>query len=150
MKYTFSALLIAMLAFGAQQAFAESNASAPAKSAKKATAKKSKSKKAAREEEKEPDMTGLTAVDFNCAHGDKVTIYANPNDDKQVEIRWKHHMHHMMRVETTTGATRFENPQAGLVWIGIPSKSMLLDSKKGQQLANECKNPQQEQEAQKS
>ena len=31
----------------------------------------------------------------------------------------------------------------GLVWIGIPAKGLLLDSKKGQQLANECKNAEQ-------
>jgi hypothetical protein len=29
------------------------------------------------------------------------------------------------------------------VWIHIPAKAILLDSKKGQQLANECMNPQQ-------
>jgi hypothetical protein len=150
MKHTFSTLLIALLAFGAQQAFAQSDASAPAKQVKKAGAKKAKGKKAVSQEEKEPDTSGLTPVDFKCAHGDQLTIYTNPSDAKQVDIRWKHHMHHMMRVDTTTGADRFEDQKAGLVWIGIPAKGMLLDSKKGQQLANECKNPQQEQEAQKS
>ncbi|HYD81478.1 MAG TPA: hypothetical protein VEC06_16850 [Paucimonas sp.] len=148
MKRPFSALLIAILAFGAQQTFAQSDASAPAKQVKKAQAKKAKSKKAAAEEEKEPDTNGMTAVDFKCAHGDRITIYENPGDDKQVAMRWKRKLHQMTRVDTTTGAHRFENPKAGLVWIGIPAKGMLLDSKKGQQLANECRNHQQEQEAQ--
>jgi hypothetical protein len=149
MKHAFSALLIALLAFGTEQAFAQTDTSAPAKTVKKTTAKKAKSKKAAKEEEKEPDTTGLNKVDYKCALGDEVTMYEHPADDKQVEMRWHHRMHHMMRVDTTTGATRYENQQAGLVWIGIPAKGMLLDSKKGQQLANECRNPQQEQEAAK-
>ena len=29
----------------------------------------------------------------------------------------------MTRIETTTGAHRFENKKAGLVWIGIPAKA---------------------------
>ena len=149
MKHTMSTLLIALMAFGAQQAFAQSDASAPAKQARKAAAKKAKGKKAVSEAEKEPDTSGLTQVDFKCAQGAQVTLYRNPSDDKQVEMRWMHHMHHMMRIDTTTGADRFEDPNAGLVWIGIPAKGMLLDQKKGLQLANECRNPQQEQEAPK-
>jgi hypothetical protein len=49
----------------------------------------------------------------------------------------------MSRVETTTGAHRFENTKAGFIWIGIPAKGLLLDSRKGLQLANECKTAQQ-------
>jgi hypothetical protein len=49
----------------------------------------------------------------------------------------------MTRVETSTGAHRFESRRQGLVWIGIPAKGILLDSKKGQQLANDCKSAEQ-------
>jgi hypothetical protein len=45
----------------------------------------------------------------------------------------------MDKVGTTTGAMRYENTKIGLVWIGIPSKGILLDSKQNRQLANECK-----------
>jgi hypothetical protein len=31
----------------------------------------------------------------------------------------------------------------GLIWIGIPAKGMLLDSKQNRQLANECRNAEQ-------
>jgi hypothetical protein len=31
----------------------------------------------------------------------------------------------------------------GLIWIGIPAKGMLLDSKQNRQLANECKDAEQ-------
>jgi len=148
MKHAMPALLAAMMALGAQQALAAAEPTsapkaAPEKSsAKKAPAKKSR-KAAEAAAEKEPDTTGATATDYKCALGDQVTLFQKPDDDKRIAIRWKKRMHELMRVDTTTGAHRFEDQKNGLVWIGIPAKSMLLDSKKGQQLANECKNPQQ-------
>jgi hypothetical protein len=45
----------------------------------------------------------------------------------------------MQAVGARSGALRYEDPKSGLVWLVIPSKSMLLDTKKGRQLANECK-----------
>ena len=94
-------------------------------------------------EEDEPDTTGSISVDFNCELGNQVTIFANEADDKHIALRWKKRVHRLTRVGTSTGAQRFENGRYGLVWIGIPAKSMLLDSKQGRQLANECKNTQQ-------
>jgi hypothetical protein len=91
------------------------------------------------DESSEPDITGSVTYEYNCELGDKITAYKNDGDNKFIAIRWDKHIHRLKRVATTTGADRFENRLAGLVWIGIPAKSMLLDSKKGQQLANECK-----------
>jgi membrane-bound inhibitor of C-type lysozyme len=86
------------------------------------------------------DIADTTATDYNCELGNKVTIYHNENDDSHVAIRWKKRIHRLEKVGTTTGAHRFENPTFGLIWIGIPAKGMLLDSKQNRQLANECKN----------
>ena len=94
-------------------------------------------------EEDEPDTTGSISVDFNCELGNQVTVFANEADDKHIALRWKKRVHRLTRVGTSTGAQRYENSRYGLVWIGIPAKSMLLDSKLGRQLANECKNTQQ-------
>jgi hypothetical protein len=87
-----------------------------------------------------PDITGSTSVDYHCELGNKVTIYENQTDSQHVALRLNNKdPHRLKRVSTTTGASRFENKKHGLVWIGIPAKGILLDSKKGQQLANECK-----------
>lgn len=91
------------------------------------------------EEDREPDTAGTTGLDYDCALGDKVTIFSNAADDKHIALRWNKRLLRLTRVETTTGAHRFENRRQGMVWIGIPAKGILLDSKKGQQLANECK-----------
>ena len=91
----------------------------------------------------EPDTTGSTTIEFNCELGNKITIYSNADDDRHIALRWKKRLHRLTRVGTSTGANRFENPLFGLIWIGIPAKGMLLDSKQNRQLANECKNAEQ-------
>lgn len=94
--------------------------------------------------EDEPDVTDTSSVDFNCELGNKVTVYSNDVDKDSIALRWKKRLHRLTRVGTTTGAQRFENRNFGLIWIGIPAKGMLLDSKLNRQLANECKNAEQE------
>jgi hypothetical protein len=155
MKIFVSLMLAAGLAFGTQAAVAQQAASAPAKPAKKAQAKKkAQPKKAdsqagdAEDEGKEPDTAGSVSTEFSCELGNKLTIYRNDGDDKHIALRWKQRLHRLTRVDTSTGANRFENRKFGLVWIGIPAKGMLLDSKQGRQLANECKDPQQVQQDQ--
>jgi membrane-bound inhibitor of C-type lysozyme len=91
----------------------------------------------------EPDITDTTTTEYRCELGNKVTIYKNDNDAEHIALRWKNRIHRMSRVGTTTGALRFENPVFGIIWIGIPSKGILLDSKLNRQLANECKNAEQ-------
>jgi hypothetical protein len=109
---------------------------------------KSKHKKAKKEEAKaeeavadepEPDLTDTVVTDYSCELNNKVVIYTNDKDDGHIALRWKNHLHRLDRVGTTTGAQRFENPKFGLIWIGIPAKGILLDSKLNRQLANECK-----------
>jgi hypothetical protein len=131
-------LLLAGLGIGAAGvATAAENSPASAAPAKKTTAKKAVKKEA--QEEKAPDVAGMQPTAYDCELGNKVTIYHAPEDDQKIAIHWKKRTHEMTRVGTSTGANRFENTKEGLVWIGIPAKSMLLDSKKGQQLANECR-----------
>ena len=86
-----------------------------------------------------PDIKQSATYDYRCELNDFLTIYTNADDDNHLALRWKKRLYRLKRIVTTTGANRFENKKAGLVWIGIPSKGMLLDSRHGQQLANECK-----------
>jgi membrane-bound inhibitor of C-type lysozyme len=159
-NYAMKKFLPALVLFGASaliaapHVLAQAATPAPAKAAKppakKAAAKKAAKKKEAKteaagtdDEDKEPDLTNSVSVDYQCELGNKLTIYENAADDKHIALRWNKRLHRLTRVETSTGANRFENRRQGLVWIGIPAKGILLDSKKGQQLANECKNSEQ-------
>ena len=95
--------------------------------------------KVADDEDAAPDVKGSTTTEYRCEMNDALTIYTNTDDSEHIALRWKNHIHRLSRITTSTGADRFENKKAGLVWINIPSKGMLLDSKHGQQLANDCK-----------
>ena len=133
------ALLITSLGVALPSMAEETKTKPNTKEAKKTPAKKTaKEAPAAADDEKEPDVAGLTGTAYDCELGNKLTIY-QLSDKDEIALHWNKRLHHMARVSTTTGANRFENSKKGLVWIGIPAKGMLLDSKKGQQLANECK-----------
>lgn len=146
------AIFAASLALVAPTMVQASTSTTTATAKKKAPAKKSHVKKvttvkpvpteknsALDEDDGEPDLAGSTATEYNCELGNKITINENTADPKHVALRWKKHLLRLTQVETTTGAKRYENRKQGFVWIGIPAKGMLLDSKHGQQLANECK-----------
>lgn len=91
------------------------------------------------EDDMVPDVNQSATFDYHCEMKDALTIYTNSDDNNHIALRWHNHLYRLHRIVTTTGANRFENTKAGLVWIGIPSKGMLLDSRHGSQLANECK-----------
>lgn len=123
----------------------------PTKKPVKKTTTKHKAAKAAEqkpgplldEDDKEFDSAGSAVTEVSCELGNKVTLYRNAADTEHMALRWNQRVHRMTKVSTTTGANRFENTKYGLVWIGIPAKGMLLDAKRGQQLANECKDAEQ-------
>ncbi len=154
MKFALTALMLAsagLLAATAQaqtQTAASSSASssAPAAPIPKKTVKKA-AKKAepapVEADDPEPDVAGTAVFDYQCELGNKLTIYQNKDDNLHAAIKWGKRLHQMDRVPTTTGADRFENKHFGLVWIAIPAKGILLDSKTGHQLANECRTQQQ-------
>lgn len=160
MKKLLYVLLLAGMSSMLNPAFAQSTTAAPKKEATKKPVKKS-SKKAVEEKAApaaadaaassnddnedlgEANIEGSTVTHFNCELGNKITTYTNAGDDKYMAIRWKDKVLRLRRVGTSTGANRFENRKDALVWINIPTKAMLLDSRKGQQLANECRDPEQ-------
>lgn len=138
-------LLLACIGLSTPQAFAQADTNSPKKTVKKISGKAAKEKQAtiADEDEREPDVKGSASTEYSCELGNKLTIYQNAGDDQHIALQWKKRLHRLTRVDTTTGANRFENRKFGLLWISIPAKGILLDSKKGQQLANECKNSEQ-------
>lgn len=137
-------LLGAALAFAAHPAMAETpKKETPKKVVKKSTKKSAQQQAAKSSADDDYDVAKSTAVEMECALGDKVTLYQNAEDNQHIGMRWKKQLVRMDQVQTTTGAQRYESTKHGMVWIGIPAKGMLLDSKKGQQLANECRTKEQ-------
>ena len=86
-----------------------------------------------------PRRAALVAGKFQCAQGNRVEVSADPQRPDAIRLDWKGRMYPMMAVGTSTGALRYEDAASGNVWIQIPAKSMLLNTRAGQQLANECR-----------
>lgn len=73
-----------------------------------------------------------------CELGNSVTITPDPQQPTRFVVQMKKNTYFMTPVETTTGAVRLEDAQAGAMWLQLPHKSMLMNSKLGQRMADEC------------
>ena len=78
-------------------------------------------------------------VELLCELGQRLSVIGDVIRDNVIELGWHGQMYRMQRVGTSTGAHRFEDPVSGLIWISIPGKSMLLDGRRGEPVANECR-----------
>ena len=59
------------------------------------------------------------------------------------DVQVKNQKFRMFPVVTTTGAIRLEDPKAGVVWLQLANKSMLMNQKQGKRLADACVSPEQ-------
>lgn len=55
-----------------------------------------------------------------------------------VKLTFKGKTYTLVPEATTSGAVRLEDKKAGVVWLQIPAKSMLMDSKAGRRLVDGC------------
>jgi hypothetical protein len=78
--------------------------------------------------------TGL----YRCELGQRVTVKRIAPDRSNILLNWSGKDYTMKAIGTESGALRFEDKASGLVWMAIVGKSQLLNSKRGQRLANEC------------
>lgn len=78
-------------------------------------------------------------TDMVCEFGQPLSVAGDHRIDNVIHVLWQGRAYQMERVRTTTGAHRFEDVRSGLVWIGIPAKAMLLDSRRGAPVVNDCK-----------
>ena len=85
-----------------------------------------------------PSLKLSTGV-FNCDLNRRVEIRQVAEDRRSAIVYWERRNYTMQLVATQTGALRLEDKTSGLTWISIPGKSMLLDTKQGRQLANDCR-----------
>lgn len=76
-----------------------------------------------------------------CELGSAVRVTADAQSPGHFHVDGKGFKYHMAPVATSTGTVRLEDPKAGAVWLQIANKSMLMDQKRGQRLADECMSP---------
>jgi len=80
-------------------------------------------------------FVGTAACDFD----NKVTLTAIDGHPGHFQLAHKKSVYTMVPEETTTGAVRLEDKKAGAVWLQIPAKSMLMNAKLGQRVADGCR-----------
>lgn len=81
----------------------------------------------------------LSSGTYRCELGKKVEVRRDARKPDQISIDWQGQRRSLQRYDSTSGLPRYEDRDAGLVWIDLPWKSMLMDTKTGSPLANECK-----------
>lgn len=134
MQRTLSIAAALALAFSAAQALA---ADAP------------KAKAAAKPAAKAPAEEPLTQGQLDvaprvfvgaatCESAQKVDVTAVEGKPGHFKVSFGKSSWTMVPQETTTGAVRLEDKKAGVVWLQIPAKSMLMDSKAGRRLVDGC------------
>ncbi|KAF1046841.1 hypothetical protein [Xylophilus sp.] len=80
---------------------------------------------------------------IKCELGANVQIDADEKHPGFFTVRTAQVRYRMHPVESRTGAVRLEDPRAGAIWIQLGNKSMLMNQKIGERLADECQGTQQ-------
>ena len=78
-----------------------------------------------------------------CEFVQQVSVFPVDGKPGHFHVGYKNAKYTMVPQETTTGAVRLEDPRAGVMWLQIPSKSMLMNSKMGQRMVDSCTQTQQ-------
>ena len=76
--------------------------------------------------------------DADCEFNQKVTVLPVEGKSGHFTVAFKKVVYQVTPQETTTGAVRLEDKKAGIVWLQIPVKSMLMNSKIGQRMVDAC------------
>jgi len=84
-------------------------------------------------------LTGDAACEFNQT----VSVMPISSQPGHFKLTFKNVNYTVVPEETTSGAIRLEDKKAGIVWLQIPSKSMLMNAKVGQRMVDGCMHPEQ-------
>jgi carbon monoxide dehydrogenase subunit G len=79
-------------------------------------------------------LTGPADCEFN----EHVTVEPMEGHPGHFHVGFKGQRYTMVPEETATGAVRLVDRRAGMVWLQIPVKSMLMNSKLGQRMVDAC------------
>jgi hypothetical protein len=84
-------------------------------------------------------LTGQSRCEFDQS----VNVAAVPNQRGWFNVEYKGKSYMMAPEATTTGAVRLEDKKNGMMWLQIANKSMLMNSKIGQRMVDNCVHPSQ-------
>ena len=76
--------------------------------------------------------------DADCEFNQSVNVTPVEGMPGYFNVTYLRKQYRMLPRETSTGAVRLEDPDAGIVWLQIPAKSMLMNTKIGQRMIDAC------------
>ncbi len=82
-----------------------------------------------------------------CEMKQRVHLRAIDGQPGHFELQHKKARYTLTPEPTSTGAIRLEDRKAGIVWLQIPAKSMLLNAKTGRREVDNCLHAEQRAEA---
>jgi hypothetical protein len=74
----------------------------------------------------------------DCEYSQTVDVDRVAGQPGMFKVRFKEQSYVMVPEETSTGAVKLLDRKTGVVWLQIPAKSMLLNSRAGQRLVDRC------------
>jgi len=142
-----TAIAAVVISLSAGAAFAQSQTVKPSKPAHKPAAAKVQAADTNQTiSQTQLDIASRVLVgNAQCEFNQHVSVQPLEGKPGLFKVGFKNAHYIMAPEETTTGAVRLEDKKAGVVWVQIPAKSMMLNSKIGQRMVDGCK--QQEQQA---
>lgn len=81
--------------------------------------------------------------DYACEFAQTINVSANAKNEGYVDLRFKKQTWIMKPVLSPTGALRLEDVKGRMLLVQIANKSMLMDTKIGQRVVDECANEKQ-------
>ena len=81
--------------------------------------------------------------DYQCEFNERVHIERHGKEAGYIDVAWNKYRATMKPVLSSTGALRLEDVRGRLLMIQIANKSMLLDTKIGQRVLDDCVHPEQ-------
>lgn len=79
-------------------------------------------------------LTGKAECEFNL----NVDVEPLAGKPGYFQVHFKNASYVMVPEETTTGAVKLRERRTGVIWLQIPTKSMLLDEREGHRLVDAC------------
>ena len=74
----------------------------------------------------------------DCEFSQSVSVHPMADRPGHFKVGYKDANYTMVPEETTTGAVRLQDKRAGVMWLQIANKSMLMNSKIGQRMVDSC------------
>ncbi|MBT9458191.1 MAG: hypothetical protein IV097_16350 [Burkholderiaceae bacterium] len=76
--------------------------------------------------------------DAQCEFNQTIKVQPHPQRPGLFQVLFKNQIFTMAPEPTTTGAVRLEDKRNGMMWLQIPTKSMLMNSRIGQRMVDSC------------